>query len=54
MSLNGMSISDIQDELNISENTAKTHKRKAISILREKLKDVLLIFFSPLFYIFLS
>lgn len=48
MSLNGMSIADIQDELGVSKNTVKTHKRIAFSKLREKLKN-LFMFFSPLF-----
>ena len=48
MSLNGMSISDIQEELGVSQNTVKTHKRIAFSKLREKLKN-LFMFFSPLF-----
>ncbi|MBI9058291.1 MAG: RNA polymerase sigma-70 factor [Labilibaculum sp.] len=48
LSLNGLSISDIQDELGVSKNTVKTHKRRAFAVLREKLKKLYL-FFSPLF-----
>ena len=53
MSMDGLSISDIQEELNVSKNTVKAHKRRAFAVLREKLKKNLL-FFSPLFKIFLS
>ena len=48
MSLNDMSISDIQDELNVSKNTVKTHKRRAFAVLREELKKHFFNFFSPL------
>ncbi|MCT4644210.1 MAG: RNA polymerase sigma-70 factor [Carboxylicivirga sp.] len=41
MSMNDMSISDIQDELNVSINTVKTNKRKAYAVLREKLKSLI-------------
>lgn len=48
MSLNGLSILDIQEELGVSKNTVKTHKRRAFAVLREKLKKLYL-FFSPFF-----
>jgi RNA polymerase sigma-70 factor (ECF subfamily) len=49
MSMNEMSIADIQDELNVSKNTIKSHKRRAFAMLREELKKHFLIFFSPFF-----
>lgn len=48
MSLNGMSLSDIQEELNVSINTVKTNKRRAYQMLRKKMKNFIL-FLSPLF-----
>lgn len=41
---------EIQEELGVSKNTMKTHKRRAFALLREKLKKLYL-FFSPLFKI---
>ena len=38
LSMNDMSISEIEDELNISKNTVKTHRRLAYSKLRESLR----------------
>ncbi|MCT4603371.1 MAG: RNA polymerase sigma-70 factor [Marinifilum sp.] len=43
MSLNEMSLSEIQEELNVSINTVKTNKRRAYAMLREKLKKIFLI-----------
>ena len=48
MSMNELSLADIQEELNVSKNTVKTHKRRAFAMLREKLKDLFFNFFSPL------
>ncbi|MCG8412456.1 MAG: RNA polymerase sigma-70 factor [Bacteroidales bacterium] len=40
MSMNELSIAEIQEELNLSKNTIKTHKRRAYAMLREKLKSI--------------
>jgi RNA polymerase sigma-70 factor (ECF subfamily) len=45
MSMRDLSIAEIQDELNISNNTVKTHKRIAYATLREKLKNVICFLF---------
>jgi RNA polymerase sigma-70 factor (ECF subfamily) len=41
LSMRELSIAEIQDELNVSNNTVKTHKRLAYATLREKLKNIL-------------
>jgi len=50
MSMQDMSIEDIQNKLNVSKNTVKTHKRRAYAMLRDKLKNnfhFLMFFFTP-------
>ena len=42
MSMNELSIAEIQEELNVSKNTVKTHRRRAYAVLRERLKDIYL------------
>jgi len=41
LSMNGLSIAEIQEELKVSKNTVKTHKKRAYTTLREKLKNVI-------------
>ena len=40
MSMNELSIADIQEELKVSKNTVKTNKRRAYAMLREKLRGL--------------
>lgn len=40
LSMNNLTIAEIQDELDISNNTVKTHRRIGYARLREKLKHV--------------
>ena len=46
------SYAEIADELNISVNTVKYHIKKAISLLREELKDYILAITALYFYLF--
>ncbi|MCG8412455.1 MAG: RNA polymerase sigma-70 factor [Bacteroidales bacterium] len=54
LSLNNMSLSDIKNELNISINTVKTHKRRAYSTLRKKLAKFFCFFVTPILIFFVS
>ena len=45
LSVSGLKVKEISEDLNISVNTVKTHKLKAYRILREKLKDLYTILF---------
>ena len=46
------SYAEIADELNISVNTVKYHIKKALSLLREELKDYILAITALYFYLF--
>lgn len=40
LSMNELSVAEIQEELNVSKNTVKTHRRRGYAMLREKLKTI--------------
>lgn len=47
--LEGVTLREISEELNVSENTVKTHKTRALKILREKLSSKIYSLFVSVF-----